>query len=99
MHRAIDVCDISLVWPENVTYNQRYSISESFQHTGKRGKREPIVTQVPKKPAPLAVTHWFDPLVSKNTEQAASVVHLLNKMQSPEDGSAPILMFGAFGTG
>ena len=83
MHRAVAKCDISLVWPE-------------------RPPRARVIgdSKLGKSPAvDMKNIQWFDPLVSKNKEQAAAVLHLVNKKQDPDDGSAPILMFGAFGTG
>jgi len=83
MHRAVDKCDISLVWPEPPPRTLRVI-----------GEPKPSNSVVDMK-----TIRWFDPLVPKNKEQAAAVLHLLNKKQDPDDGSAPILMFGAFGTG
>ena len=103
MHRAVDKCDISLVWPEEKAISTTLKLTEHLARSeadgakGKEKEKQAVARLHPLVDAKQI--HWYDNLVSKNHEQATAVVRLVNKRQTPEDGSAPILMFGAFGTG
>ena len=112
MHRAIDVCDESLVWPEDQAANQKLTFGElvseaqaSHKARGKGQQQQRKEKQRdPQRPAEAETANvtaksitWHDRALNK--EQTTAVLRLTNKTQRAGDGSAPILMFGAFGTG